>query len=72
MNINYNNIGENAGIVWQILNNHKCTWEELVKSSALKPLEIAAAIGWLARENKINISVQNGLLSFDVYHECYY
>ncbi|MGM9709910.1 MAG: winged helix-turn-helix domain-containing protein [Prevotella sp.] len=65
-------IGKNAGIVWRVLNDRKSTWEELVKSSGLKPLEIAAAIGWLAREDKINMSIQDGLMSFDVYHECYY
>ena len=65
-------IGKNAGIVWQTLNCHKCTWEELVKSSALKPLELAAAIGWLARENKVNITLQDGIVTFDVFHECYY
>lgn len=70
--MNKESIGKNAGIVWRVLNVRKSTWEELVKSSGLKPLEIAAAIGWLARENKINMSIQDGLMSFDVYHECYY
>ncbi|MGN0282907.1 MAG: winged helix-turn-helix domain-containing protein [Prevotella sp.] len=70
--MNKESIGKNAGIVWRVLNDRKSTWEELVKSSGLKPLEIAAAIGWLAREDKINMSIQDGLMSFDVYHECYY
>ncbi len=70
--MNTESIGKNAGIVWRVLNDRKSTWEELVKSSGLKPLEIAAAIGWLAREDKINMSIQDGLMSFDVYHECYY
>lgn len=45
-------IGENAGIVWRTLYNSKMSWEELLKNTSLKPLELASAIGWLAREDK--------------------
>lgn len=72
MNMNNNEIGENAGIVWRALHGNKCSWEELVKATGLNPLELAAAIGWLARENKIIISPQGGIMYFEVYHECYY
>lgn len=72
MNMNQNNIGENAGIVWRALHNNRSSWEELVKTTELHPLELASAIGWLARENKINFSLQGGILYFEVYRECYY
>lgn len=72
MNMNNNNIGKNAGTVWQALSNNRSSWEELVKSTGLHPLELSCAIGWLARENKIAFSPQGGILYFEVYHECYY
>lgn len=72
MDMNHNNIGENAGIVWRALHDKKCSWEELVKATKLNPLELACAIGWLARENKIIISTQGGIMYFEVYHKCYY
>lgn len=71
--MNYSNIGENAGTVWRTLHgNNKQSWEELVKSTGLNPLDLSCAIGWLARENKINFSKQAGIIYFEVYHECYY
>lgn len=70
--MNKEHIGENAGIVWSALHNNKCSWEELVKVTRLTPLELAAAIGWLAREDKIRFSPERGIMYFEVYHECYY
>ncbi len=72
MVINYNNIGANAGIVWRTLNEKTCSWEELVKATGLHPLELACAIGWLAKENKVTFSFQSGIVHLDVYRECYY
>lgn len=67
-------IGINAGIVWRLLNSrcNKITFKELVVSTNLKPMAVAAAIGWLARENKIVFSQENGEDFFSVYQECYY
>lgn len=47
-------IGENAGIIWRMMDNNK-HWEygELKKATGLSDRELNAAIGWLARENKI-------------------
>lgn len=72
MDMEYNKIGENAGIVWRALNAQKYSWEELLKTTELNPLELACAIGWLARENKINFSIKNGIIYFELYHENYY
>ena len=55
MEWNKNLIGENAGIVWRTLHDSKMSWEELLKDTGLKPLELASAVGWLAREGKIYI-----------------
>lgn len=47
-------IGLNAGIVWQILSdNVQRTYGELRKESGLSAGDLDAAIGWLAREDKI-------------------
>lgn len=65
-------IGQNAGIVWRALHNNKMSWEELMKNTKLKALELASAIGWLAREGKIYIYPDNGIIYFEVYPEIYY
>lgn len=70
--MNKNTIGENAGIVWRILHNNVLSWEELLKQTGLSTIEIACAIGWLAREDKIIISQRNGILYFETFHETYY
>ncbi|WP_321479565.1 winged helix-turn-helix domain-containing protein [uncultured Bacteroides sp.] len=49
-------IGCNAGKVWHILsNNASWKYDDLKEKSGLKDKELAAAIGWLARENKIEL-----------------
>ena len=55
MNMDKRIIGEKAGIIWRTLHNNKMSWEELLKNTGLKPLELASGIGWLAREDKISI-----------------
>lgn len=47
-------IGLNAGKVWQLLsNNDKWSYGSLKRKSGLKDKELGAALGWLAREDKI-------------------
>ena len=54
-----NNIGNNAGIVWNLLNeNGKMTETKLKKESGLASAEFFAALGWLARESKISTIVE--------------
>lgn len=67
-----NIIGENAGTVWRALQGKRLSWEELVKATRLVPLELAAAIGWLAREDKIVFSMVAGIMYFETYQKCYY
>lgn len=47
-------IGNNAGIVWRLLNNgKKWSYDEIKKASGLSDRDLNLAIGWLAREDKI-------------------
>ena len=54
-----NNIGNNAGVVWNVLNtNGKMTESKLKKETGLASAEFYTALGWLAREGKINLEVE--------------
>ena len=49
-----NNFGRNAGKIWTTLNEYGSLSEEsLLKKTRLKEHNFYAAVGWLARENKI-------------------
>ena len=51
-----NNIGINAGLVWNALNaNGRMTETKLKKETGLASAEFFAALGWLAREGKLNV-----------------
>ena len=53
--MNMQSIGESAGVIWKILygDNRKWEYQELKKATGLRDRELNAAIGWLAREGKI-------------------
>lgn len=54
-----NNIGNNAGLVWNALNtNGRMTETKLKKETALAGADFYAALGWLAREGKLNVEVE--------------
>ena len=54
-----NNIGNNAGLVWNALNaNGKMTETKLKKETGLASAEFFAALGWLAREGKLYVVVE--------------
>ncbi|MCI5977508.1 MAG: winged helix-turn-helix domain-containing protein [Bacteroidales bacterium] len=54
--MNTDTIGMNAGLVWNALNDAEAMGlKQLKKVTKLKEKELYAAIGWLARENKIDI-----------------
>ena len=54
-----NNIGNNAGLVWNALNsNGKMTETKLKKETGLASAEFFAALGWLAREGKLNVETE--------------
>lgn len=51
-------IGTNAGSVWVALNTADALGvKQIKKITKLKDKEVFAALGWLAREGKINIDV---------------
>ena len=53
--MNKHQIGLNAGVIWHLLNdNRPWSYCELKEVSGLSDRELNAAIGWLARENKID------------------
>jgi len=54
--MNTEKIGNYAGLIWNALNEADVLGvKQLKKVTKLKDKEVYAAIGWLARENKINI-----------------
>lgn len=55
--MNTETIGYNAGTVWVALNaDNALGIKQLKKITKLKEKELYAAIGWLARENKITLT----------------
>ena len=53
-------IGKNAGIVWrQLSHNRKWEYNELKEATGLSDRDLNAAIGWLAREDKIQFETTN-------------
>jgi hypothetical protein len=72
--MNKKRIGTNAGVVWNLLNDYQ-KWDipKLRKASGLAEKDIHAAIGWLARENKIEIeSAPDGSELFYLVVEYYF
>ena len=70
--MNKSEIGTNAGIIWRLMNNNSSwTFEELQQKSGLKPEELWSALGWLAREDKIefdsNSAEKKVYLNFNPY-----
>ena len=51
-------IGNNAGAVWNALNNGEMEIKDLKKNVKFTDKELWAAIGWLAREDKLAIKEQ--------------
>ncbi len=46
--------GVNAGLVWNALAEGKISLKEIKKATKLSEKDLYAALGWLAREEKIN------------------
>lgn len=56
-------VGTHAGIVWHALNEAKeMSMQELSEMIGLSIEDTAMAVGWLARENKIFISSEDGII----------
>lgn len=56
-------IGENAGVLWRLMaaqqNNRVWDLEKLQEASGLSTPDFYAAVGWLAREDKVDFG-ENG------------
>lgn len=52
--MNIQEIGNNAGIVWNALNEKPMTVKQLNTATKLKDAEIYLALGWLSREGKLS------------------
>ena len=63
-------IGENAGTLWQLLNEDNRKWEltEIKEATGFDDMELASAIGWLAREDKIQFELNKTGGKADVYY----
>ncbi len=58
--MNVEAIGNNAGLVWQALTTADALGvKQIKKVTKLKDKELFAALGWLAREGKVNINVDD-------------
>lgn len=68
-------IGTNAGVVWNLLDKEKkgMNFEELLMKADLSVVDLSAAIGWLAREDKIwHSTSENGVGLYSVFQNYYY
>lgn len=67
-----NQIGLNAGIVWNVLkNNAHWDYQDLKDATGLSDRDLNAAIGWLAREDKVDFDMDENhdrlFISVNVY-----
>ena len=69
--MNKNQIGTNAGIVWKLLSdNAHWEYDKLKQASGLSDRDLNAAIGWLAREDKIDFDIDEQSTSVNTkYHQ---
>lgn len=67
-------IGEKAGVVWRALaeDNIALSWEDLLNKTGLDSLDLASAIGWLAKEDKICIYTKDEKNYFELYQVPYF
>lgn len=66
-------IGLNAGAVWNLLSDgQQWSFEALRARTSLSDADLWSAIGWLARENKIEINNFNDHLTFSPGTNFYY
>ena len=66
-------IGTNAGLVWRTLfyKGTKATFNDLLQETGLHAIDLSSAIGWLAREDKVEFFYDNDEEYIDVYRDSY-
>ncbi|HRZ98743.1 MAG TPA: winged helix-turn-helix domain-containing protein [Paludibacter sp.] len=55
-------IGANAGLVWSVLQSGEQNVKTVKKATKLNEKDLNLALGWLAREGKLNFSEVEGEL----------
>jgi hypothetical protein len=53
-------IGNNAGLVWSVLQNGQLNVKAVKKMTKLNEKDLNMAFGWLARESKIEFNESEG------------
>ena len=67
--MNKNDIGNNAGVIWRLLEKYGVmSINEIEKYALMQQTNIILALGWLARENKINFFVKDDVLHVELIH----
>ncbi len=59
-------IGENAGLVWNSLQNGAQEIKAIKKATKLKNEDLYMALGWLAREGKLAFSVNEKEITIEL------
>jgi len=60
--MNTETIGNNAGLIWQALENGELNVKAVKKATKLNEKDLNMAFGWLAREGKLNFNEVEGEL----------
>jgi hypothetical protein len=62
-----NNIGSNAGIVWDFLfKKGAMSARQIAELTGLNEIAVTLALGWLAREDKIKFYEEHGTVYIDL------
>lgn len=66
-------IKSNANVIWNTLSNYE-RWDtsSLKQATGLSEMELFESIGWLAKENRIEIETINGTDYYFLSYEEYY
>ena len=63
-----NDIGDNAGVIWCLLEKYGAmSIHEIEKYTLMQQSNTFLALGWLARENKINFFEKEGVLYVELF-----
>ncbi len=69
-----NEIGTNAGAIWHCLAEHR-GWmavDEIISCLSMTAVDVMTAIGWLAREDKVEFSRDGNRVYLVAFCETYY
>ena len=62
-----NDIGVNAGVIWQLLSNEGAlSIRQIGELTGYNDRNVYLALGWLSRENKVRFISKNEILHFEL------